>query len=239
MGDVSDFLKREQDALGGDFGATTPASASAPAPSATAGSADPFFSEDFAPTSASSATNPASSASNAPVTTIPSSSTPGHDSFGSEAFGDNDNPFGSTEDGESVFYVSQQKNYVDPYAALSHADETPEPIQAWRAKRDSALEAKDQASKQKVRQMEADAKAAQDKFNKEYQAKKDAIRKKNRDAQAAIVSARDTPPKGNSWERVYNLVDLTPKGQKSIKDVSRIRAVLTQLKTDPRSPGAA
>jgi len=50
----------------------------------------------------------------------------------------------------------------------------------WRAKRESYLETKDKASKDKVKQLESDAKAALDAFNKEYQAKKDATKKKNK-----------------------------------------------------------
>jgi hypothetical protein len=51
------------------------------------------------------------------------------------------------------------------------------------------------------------------------------------------VASRDAPAKGNPWERVYNLVDLNPKAQKSSKDLSRIRSVLTQLKASPNAPG--
>jgi len=60
-----------------------------------------------------------------------------------------------------------------------------------------------------------------------------------RDQQKAFIEARDAPAKGNPWERVYNLVDLNPKAQKSVKDVSRMRSILTQLKTAPNAPGAA
>ena len=60
-----------------------------------------------------------------------------------------------------------------------------------------------------------------------------------RDAQKAFITARDAPAKGNAWERVYNLVDLNPKAQKSSKDLSRARSVLTQLKASPNAPGAA
>ena len=59
------------------------------------------------------------------------------------------------------------------------------------------------------------------------------------DAQKTFVATRDAPVKGNSWERVYNLVDLNPKAQKSTKDLSRVRSVLTQLKSAPNAPGAA
>ena len=61
----------------------------------------------------------------------------------------------------------------------------------------------------------------------------------SRDQQKAFIESRDAPAKGNPWERVYNLVDLNPKAQKSVKDVTRMRSILTQLKTAPNAPGAA
>jgi hypothetical protein len=143
------------------------------------------------------------------------------------------------EDEENPFYVSQQPEYEDPYKALTQEVATPSPIVEWREKRDKMLEAKDKASKEKNAAIEQEAKRAYEKFREEYKAKKESQAKKNRDQQKAFIAGRDTPAKGNAWERVYNLVDLNPKGQKSAKDVSRMRSILTQLKAAPNAPGTA
>jgi len=220
-GDVQDFLRREQDALG-EFAPPAPTSSIVPAPAES-----DFFVDDAAVNGFGS---------------VPQSATNPFGSNASDSFGNDDNsvpladPTQPASDQET-YYVSHQPEYVDPYAALSQVNETPQIIQEWRRKRDDLLDQKDKQSREKALQMERDAKAALEKFTKENDLKREATHKKNRDAQAATIAARDAPVKGNPWERVYNLVDLTPKGQKSTKDVSRIRSVLTQLKTDAHAPG--
>jgi len=83
-----------------------------------------------------------------------------------------------------------------------------------------------------------EAKVSSTDFYGEYNRKKEERRKKNRSEQEVMLAHRDSQESGKVWERINDMVDLSQKGQKSTRDVSRFRTILVQLKTDSSAPGA-
>lgn len=54
-----------------------------------------------------------------------------------------------------------------------------------------------------------------------------------RETQDAFVGERDEKKPGGEWERICRLCDFNPKGSRNMKDVSRLRSILLQLKQVP------
>jgi hypothetical protein len=162
--------------------------------------------------------------------------------FQAEVFGEPQENFGNevTEDQglvENSYYQSQAQ-YVDPYSSVTNMDSTPQPIAEWKAKQEEYLLEKDQKAEEKSKQSLDEAKKATEQFYTEYNLKKAERKKKNLNEQEIFLTSRDTPAPGKIWERINDLVDLTPKGQRSTRDVSRIRSIFVQLKSSPNAPGA-
>lgn len=117
-------------------------------------------------------------------------------------------------------------------------DSTPQPIAEWKKQQEKLIQEKDQKSEEKNKKSLEEAKVALDKFFAEYNAKSAEKKKKNRLDQEAYVTRRDAPHAGKTWEAINDLVDLTTKGQKSTRDVARMRTIFVQLKSAPDAPGA-
>jgi len=120
-------------------------------------------------------------------------------------------------------YYQSQSQYVDPYTAIQSMDSTPQAVTEWKHQQEKLLQEKDQKSEEKNKKSLEEAKAALEQFYAEHAAKTKERKKKNRSEQEAYVSHRDSKNPGKTWENVNELVDLTTKGQKSTRDVSRIR----------------
>ena len=102
-------------------------------------------------------------------------------------------------------------------------------VAKWRVERDEKVAAKAAASRAAVAAKLAEAKAALDNFYAERTSKIAKRAAENRTAEAAYAAERDSAMIANSWESVCKLVDLKEKAG-AIKDTSRMRSLLTQLK---------
>ncbi|KCV71052.1 hypothetical protein H696_02002 [Fonticula alba] len=110
----------------------------------------------------------------------------------------------------------------------------PEAIAKWRAERDAKIEAQEAEARTQAAEMRKEAAAALEKWRSERNAKIANAARANRDAESAL-KAKESPSGAtdvNPWVRVADNVDLTTKGQRSTKDVSRMRSVMVQLKTN-------
>lgn len=54
-----------------------------------------------------------------------------------------------------------------------------------------------------------------------------------RAAEAAFVKERDETTSGHNWEKICRLCEFNPKNSKNMKDISRLRSILLQLKQTP------
>jgi hypothetical protein len=102
-------------------------------------------------------------------------------------------------------------------------------VAKWRVERDEKVAAKAAASREAEAAKLAEAKAALDNFYAERTSKIAKRAAENRTAEAAYAAERDSAMIANSWESVCKLVDLKEKAG-AIKDTSRMRSLLTQLK---------
>jgi len=166
----------------------------------------------------------------------------GDQGYQPEVFGEPQESFGNEANDENgaaeQSYYQSQAQYVDPYHAVNAMDSTPQPIAEWKAKQEDLLREKDQKAEEKSKQSLDEARKATDNFYTEYNLKKQERKKKNQNEQEIFITHRDTPAPGKTWERINDLVDLTPKGQRSARDVARIRSIFVQLKSATNAPGA-
>lgn len=55
----------------------------------------------------------------------------------------------------------------------------------------------------------------------------------SRAAEEVFVKERDQTEPGEEWEKICRLCEFNPKNSKNVKDVSRMRSILLQLKQTP------
>lgn len=142
-----------------------------------------------------------------------------------------------TSQGPSVSYNSGYQAYAN-----EEAEEEPEVIKEWRAKRD---EGNAKRAEQFARQREETVAEAQrniDDFYENYNSKKEkTIAATRKDAEQFLASREDTTSGGTSWERISKIVDVSGKGGKGGAAGSgkeRFRELLTSLRKDEKAPGA-
>ena len=93
------------------------------------------------------------------------------------------------------------------------------------------MHAEHEASAEKVR-----AKATEDleQFNSEKEKMREANQQKNRNEEQVLLEQLEADlDSDNPWERVVNLVDIEAKNDDDKSDVSRMRQIFIQLKTEP------
>ena len=70
----------------------------------------------------------------------------------------------------------------------------------------------------------------------------DKLRETNRaameSAEKTFVAQIEPIQPGSEWDRVSKLCDFNPKTSKNVKDVSRMRSIILQLKSSPGAPTA-
>lgn len=135
-------------------------------------------------------------------------------------------------------------SYNSGYQAYANeeAEEEPEVIKEWRAKRD---EGNAKRAEQFGRQREetiAEAQRNIDDFYENYNSKKEkTVAATRKDAEQFLASREDTTSGGTSWERISKIVDVSGKGGKGGAAGSgkeRFRELLTSLRKDEKAPGA-
>ncbi|CAN8095788.1 unnamed protein product [Discula destructiva] len=142
-----------------------------------------------------------------------------------------------TSQGPSVSYNSGYQAYAN-----EEAEEEPEVIKEWRAKRD---EGNAKRAEQFARQREETVAEAQrniDDFYENYNSKKEkTVAATRKDAEQFLASREDTTSGGTSWERISKIVDVSGKGSKGGAAGSgkeRFRELLASLRKDEKAPGA-
>ncbi|CAF0785084.1 unnamed protein product [Brachionus calyciflorus] len=123
----------------------------------------------------------------------------------------------------------------DLYSAISSVDKLtnePETMKIWREEQKKRLETKDAEEELKRKEWKETARKELDDW---YKNRKEQLEKKHADnkaAEAELAAPRDTEP-GKEWEKVGKLTDFNPKANKNVRDVSRMRSILLQLKQQP------
>ncbi|PIA17202.1 hypothetical protein COEREDRAFT_7566 [Coemansia reversa NRRL 1564] len=135
--------------------------------------------------------------------------------------------------------------------------------QEWQSKQRQVIAERDRIAEEKHKDIVEEARNAIDKFYEEYNKKKDEAIEENRANQEIESQAAN---KGNLWERAVRQIDMATKGsssagnvsprgdistsarvaspapaasrqQQTVRDTSRMRDLLHDLKRDPDAPG--
>ncbi|KAJ1666056.1 Clathrin light chain [Coemansia sp. RSA 1813] len=115
----------------------------------------------------------------------------------------------------------------------------------WQAKQRTIIEDRDRQSEEKHGAIVEEAKQAIDKFYEEYNEKKEKSIQQNRANQEMELQAAN---KGSLWERALKQIDMATKASadiqghsdashKVVRDTSRMRELLQDLKRDKEAPG--
>ncbi|VDI16703.1 clathrin light chain A [Mytilus galloprovincialis] len=141
---------------------------------------------------------------------------------------------------ENFEEAPQTNGPSDAFSAITQQDQIraePEKIRIWREEQQDRLEQKDKEEEQKKIDMRESAKKELDdwyKHNAEQLEKtKENNRRDNMASEAAFVKERDETQPGGEWEKICRLCEFNPKNSKNMKDVSRFRSILLQLKQTP------
>jgi len=121
---------------------------------------------------------------------------------------------------------------VDKFAALSVAAE-PECITKWKAEQEARLVAKDADEVKKREELRLQAQQELEDWYKLYEEQLEKTKASNRDEQKEFVAEINNIEAGSEWERVAIHCDFNAKVNKNVKDVSRMRSILLQLKQNP------
>ncbi|XP_064597231.1 clathrin light chain B-like isoform X2 [Liolophura sinensis] len=156
----------------------------------------------------------------------------GFDPFGAEA--------GPAESSEDIFgdgaQEPQTNGPTDTYSAISHVDRQraePEKIKKWREEQTKMLEKKDEEEEKKREEWRSQAKKELEDWYKHNAEQLTKTKENNRAAEAAFVKERDETTSGHNWEKICRLCEFNPKNSKNMKDISRLRSILLQLKQTP------
>ncbi|XP_064597230.1 clathrin light chain B-like isoform X1 [Liolophura sinensis] len=153
-----------------------------------------------------------------------------------DEFGDNSAPnsFSDQIGGESNDTLTNGP--TDTYSAISHVDRQraePEKIKKWREEQTKMLEKKDEEEEKKREEWRSQAKKELEDWYKHNAEQLTKTKENNRAAEAAFVKERDETTSGHNWEKICRLCEFNPKNSKNMKDISRLRSILLQLKQTP------
>jgi len=114
----------------------------------------------------------------------------------------------------------------------------PEVVRLWRERQAQLIEERDAESERKTEETRQKAREAIDKFYEDYNEKKQKAIEANRRQEEDYLAVRSDTTSGTVWERVLKEVDVVnPKTNKNQHDTSRMKALMLDLRKDPKAPG--
>lgn len=132
--------------------------------------------------------------------------------------------------------VPQSNGLMDNYAEISQQDQMraePEKIKIWRQEQKERLERKDREEEERKGEMRENAKKELDNWYKSHAEQLEKTKSNNQASEKAFIKERDVTQPGGEWEKICRLCEFNPKNSKNLKDVSRFRSILLQLKQTP------
>ncbi|CAC5371216.1 Clathrin light chain B,Clathrin light chain,Clathrin light chain A [Mytilus coruscus] len=137
---------------------------------------------------------------------------------------------------ENFEEAPQTNGPSDAFSAITQQDQIraePEKIRIWREEQQERLEQKDKEEEERKIDMRESAKKELDDWYKHHAEQLEKTKENNRASEAAFVKERDETQPGGEWEKICRLCEFNPKNSKNMKDVSRFRSILLQLKQTP------
>jgi len=116
----------------------------------------------------------------------------------------------------------------------------PAVLREWREKQMERLREKDEKEEEDKENLKLQASKELEEWYKQLDDSLEKTRAANREARLSVdrsyVSEVVTLEPGTEWERVSKLCDFNQKTSKNIKDVSRMRSIILQLKQQSTAP---
>ncbi|CRL08224.1 CLUMA_CG020909, isoform A [Clunio marinus] len=124
----------------------------------------------------------------------------------------------------------QDESYVKPQSA-----DVPEKIRKWREEQQTRLHDKDIAEEKAKNILRKQAEKELEDWYKRHEETITKTKTLNRNAEKENIAEADEIEPGTEWERIAKLCDFSQstKGSKSVKDNSRMRSIILQLKQSP------
>jgi len=112
--------------------------------------------------------------------------------------------------------------------------EEPESIKKWKADQEVRLREKDENEENNKDDLKKQAAKELEDWYKRYEEQLNKNKETNRNDEQTVVQAEvNSIEPGTEWERVAKQCDFSSKNTRNIKDVSRMRGILLQLKQNP------
>ncbi|TFK81682.1 clathrin light chain [Polyporus arcularius HHB13444] len=150
--------------------------------------------------------------------------------------------------GQTPTFAPQPAYSSTPILNQSLEEDEPEVIKQWREKQAEEIKARDEASKAKRQETIGKAERAIDQFYEEYAAKKERnIRENKYHEEEFLADLNASLSQGTTWQRICSLIELENSQSKTIArsgpnstDLTRFKEVLLRLKREgDAAPGAA
>jgi hypothetical protein len=151
--------------------------------------------------------------------------------------GEDEDPFGAPEPANDDAGGFQPMQDEDPMA-MPAPEESGIPevnkLTEWEASWEQELMAKNSEHESTAAANRATAQADLEAFNAEKNTAREANQSKNRNEEQVLLEQLEADlDSDNPWERVVNLVDIEARDNDDKSDVSRMRQIFIQLKTEP------
>ncbi|KAI0828005.1 clathrin light chain [Trametes gibbosa] len=264
---MSDFLQRESELLGEEFGTPTGGTYATAGDDLDLDRATSAFPEisldgDFSVPSAPPVAPPLSSTASFASFSDFSSPPPPRDvkvtgdddieKFENE-FPDIDVPSSITSPPQPAFgatptFAPQPAYSSTPILNQQLEEDEPQVIKDWREKQAEEIKARDEVSKAKRQETIGKAEGAIDQFYEEYAAKKERNIRENKELEEEFLASMNASlSQGTTWERICDVIELQNSQSKTLArtgpgatDLTRFKEVLLRLKREGTSaPGAA
>ncbi|KAI0359541.1 hypothetical protein OH77DRAFT_1395496 [Trametes cingulata] len=150
--------------------------------------------------------------------------------------------------GSTPTFAPQPAYSSTPILNQQLEEDEPQVIKDWREKQAAEIKARDEASKAKRQETIAKAERAIDQFYEEYAAKKERNIRENKEHEEEFLAKLNASlSQGTTWERICDIIELQNSQSKTIArtgpgatDLSRFKEVLLRLKREgDAAPGAA
>jgi len=158
------------------------------------------------------------------------------DAQSGDSFGVNSNPEDGFNDANNSVNGDNDEFF---YKVQPPSADVPEKIRKWREQQQSRLEEKDAAEEKAKEVLRKQAEKELEDWYKRHEetiAKtKNLNRESAKNAEKENIAETDDIEPGTEWERIAKLCDFSQstKGSKSLKDNSRMRSIILQLKQTP------
>ncbi|XP_053204958.1 clathrin light chain-like [Panonychus citri] len=143
-----------------------------------------------------------------------------------------DNLFSEENEVPSTFVDTENNKTESVFDNLPVVEN--EKITRWRSQSVKLLNERDEEEAKRIQELIEQAKQELQDWYSQYNDQLNRLKESNRQAEADWVAERDAAVPGKEWEKVARMCDFNPKpNQKNVKDTSRMKSILLQLKQHP------